>query len=113
MFQLVLRQLDIRYDDNWRPRIMTMEMASPDDSAVVHVAFGLADGTTRTDVVRPNTATWGANKVSADTLPLPDLVFGAFEGLAGRLSSASPGAELHVFIAPRFEAVMSLDGVQQ
>lgn len=111
MFQLVLRQLDIRYDDNWRPRIMTMEMASPDDSAVVHIAFGLADGTTRTDVVRPNLATWGSNPVSPDTLPLPDLVFGAFEGLAARLASASPGSELHVFIVPRFEAVMALDGV--
>jgi len=109
--QIVVRQLDIRYDPSWIPRIMTMELASPDDSAVVHIAFGLSDGTTRTDVVRPNGATWGANKVSADTLPLPDLVFGAFEGLAGRLASASPGAELHVFVAPRFEAIMSLDGV--
>ena len=29
-FQLVLRQLDIRYDDNWVPRIMTMELSSPE-----------------------------------------------------------------------------------
>lgn len=110
MFQLVLRQLDIRYDEAWRPTIMTMELASPDDSAVVHVAFGLPDGT-RTDIVRPTSAQWGANQVSPDTIPLPDLVFGAYEGLAARLASASVGAELRVFVVPRFEAVMSLDGV--
>jgi hypothetical protein len=109
-YQIVTRQLDILYDDNWRPRIMTMEMATPDDSAVVHIAFGLADGTTRTDVVRPNAATWGSNPVSPDTLPLPDLLFGAFEGLAGRLATASPGTEMHVFVAPRFEGLMTLDG---
>lgn len=110
-FQITIRQLDITYTDKWIPRIMTMELATPDDSAVVHIAFGLSDGTTRTDVVRPNGATWGANKVAPDTLPLPDFVFGAFQGLAGRLSSATAGSELNVFIAPRFEAIMTLDGV--
>src|SRR4030095_2885685 len=61
--------------------------------------------------VRANLATWGSNPVSPDTLPLPDLVFGAYEGLAARLVSAVPGTEMHVFVAPRFEAVMALDGV--
>jgi hypothetical protein len=90
---------------------MTMELVAKDDRAVVHVAFGLSDGTTRTDVVRPNNATWGSNKVSADAIPLPDLVFGAYEALAARLASAAPGDELRIFIAPRFETTMSVDGV--
>ncbi|MBM3821159.1 MAG: hypothetical protein FJW14_19380 [Acidimicrobiia bacterium] len=110
-FQLTMPQLDIRYDEAWSPRIMTMELVAKDDRAVVHVAFGLSDGTTRTDVVRPDNATWGSNKVSADAIPLPDLVFGAYEALAARLASATPGQELRAFIAPRFEAVMSADGV--
>jgi hypothetical protein len=109
--QVTMPQLDIRYDSAWRPRIMTMEMVAKDDRAVVHVAFGLSDGTTRTDVVRSNNATWGSNKVSADTIPLPDLAFGAYEALAARLASAAPGQELRVFIAPRFETAMSVDGV--
>lgn len=110
-FQVSLPQLDIRYDAAWRPRSMTMELVALDDRAVVHVAFGLSDGTTRTDVVRPDNATWGSNKVSADAIPLPDLVFAAYEALAARLAFASPGQELRVFVAPRFEAPMSIDGV--
>ena len=109
--QVALPQLDIHYDAGWRPRRMTMEMVAKDDRAVVHIAFGLSDGTTRTDVVRPDNATWGSNKVSPDAIPLPDLVFGAYEALAARLSSASPGQELRVFVVPRFEAPMSVDGV--
>jgi hypothetical protein len=110
-FQVALPQLDIRYDAGWRPRLMTMEMVGKDDRAVVHIAFGLADGTTRTDVVRPDNATWGSNKISPDAIPLPDLVFGAYEALAARLAYASPGQELRVFVVPRFEAAMSVDGV--
>ena len=120
-FQFVLRQLDVRYDAAWRPRFMTLELATPalqrllgrgpEDHVVVHVAFGLADGGTRTDIVRSSNADWGSNQVSPDTIPLPDLVFGAYEALAARLSLASPGAELRAFVVPRFEATVSVDGV--
>ncbi|MEQ1907585.1 MAG: hypothetical protein ABMA15_02130 [Vicinamibacterales bacterium] len=120
MFQIVVRQFDIRYDDAWRPRFMTMELASMalrialgvlDDGAVVHVAFGQADGRTRTDIVRSGGTNWGGNRVSPDTIPLPDFVFAAYEALAARLSQASPGAELRAFVVPRFEAAISVDGV--
>ena len=110
-FQLSLRQLEMHYDAAWRPLRMTMEQVSPDDSAVVHVAFGLADGTTRTDIVRPGQALWGANKVSPDTIPLPDYVFAAYTALAARLTNATVGMELRVFVVPRFEAVLRLDSV--
>jgi hypothetical protein len=110
-FQVTMPQLDVRYDAAWRPRIMTLEMVAKDGRAVVHVAFGLSDGTTRTDVVRPDEATWGSNKVSPDAIPLPDLVFGTYEALAARLASAAPGQELRVFVAPRFETAMTVDGV--
>ena len=110
-YQLVLRQFDITYDSTWRPRIMTLEIASPDDRAVVHVAFGLSDGSTRTDVVRDGSAQWGANKVAPDTIPVPDFVFASFEALAARLASASPGMQMHVFVVPRFEGVLYVDRV--
>ena len=110
-YQLVLRQFDVTYDAAWRPRVMTMEIASPDDRAVVHVAFGLSDGSTRTDVVRDGTAQWGSNKVAPDTIPLPDFVFASFEALAGRLASASPGMQMQAFVGPRFEGVLHVDRV--
>ena len=110
-YMLTLRQLEIHFTADWKPQRMTMEQADPMDSAVVHVAFGLADGTTRTDVVRPGQAVWGANKVAEDTIPLPDFVFAAYEVLAARLIGAAPGAEFRVFVVPRFEAILHVDSV--
>src|SRR5690606_10697888 len=101
-YNLSLRQLEIRYGLDWKPQRMTMEQADQTDSAVVHVAFGLADGTTRTDIVRPTQAVWGANTVAEDTIPLPDYVFAAYEVLAARLTAAKTGDEFRVFVVPRF-----------
>ena len=110
--RLAVRQLEVHYDPLWRPRHLTMEMSSPDDDAIVHVAFGLAGGETRTDIVRASGAVYGANKVSPDTLPLPDFVFSAYEALAGRLATASPGTELHAFVVPRFEVPVAVERVE-
>jgi hypothetical protein len=102
-FQLSVKQFDAEYDLTWRPRFMTMELSTPDEHAIVHVA--MMGTTTRTDIVRPRQeALFGANDVAADTLFLPDYVFGAFEALAARLENATPGAELSIFLVPRLEA---------
>lgn len=111
-YKLSLRQLEMHYAPDWRPLRMTMEQASPDDSAVVHVAFGVGtEGETRTDIVRPSQALWGSNRVAPDTIPLPDFVFAAYEALAARLESAKAGMELRVFVVPRFEALLRIDAV--
>jgi hypothetical protein len=109
---LSVKRLIVRYDARWSPRDMSMELATPDDHMIVHVAFGLAGGSTRTDIVRATEAVFGENHVAADTIPLPDMVFSAYEGLAARLASATPGSELRAFIVARTEITISLDGVR-
>jgi hypothetical protein len=107
-FQLSVKQFDAEYDGSWRPRFMSMELSTPDEHAIVHVAMmGL---TTRTDIVRPGKeALFGANDVAADTLLLPDYVFGAFEALAARLQTATPGTELSAFLVPHMEVRVTAD----
>jgi len=101
-FQLSVKQFDAEYDASWRPRSMSMELSTPDEHAIVHVA--MVGTTTRTDIVRPGKeALFGANDVAADTLFLPDYVFGAFEALAARLQTATPGTGLFFFLVPRME----------
>lgn len=100
---LAVNQFDVQYDAEWRPRFMTLQMTTPDDDAIVHVAFGLSAGRTRTDIVRKGEALYGENRLSVDTIVLPDMVFSAYEALAARLASASPGATLRAFIVPRTE----------
>jgi hypothetical protein len=109
--RLTVRRFVARYDERWHPRDMSMELATPDDWVIVHVVFGLADGSTRTDIVRETQAVYGSSRVSADTILLPDMVFGAYEALAARLATTSPGGELRGFIVARIEVPISLDGV--
>jgi hypothetical protein len=109
-FQLAVRQLEVHYDRAWHPRYMTVQLIAPTDSVIMHVAFGLSGGRTRTDIVRSAQATYGENTVTADTIVLPDLV-SAYEGLAARLASASPGAELRAFLVPRAEVLLRAESV--
>jgi hypothetical protein len=106
-----VKRLIVRYDDLWHPRDMSMELVTPEDHMIVHVAFGLADGATRTDIVRAGEAVYGSNRVAPDTLVLPDMVFSAYEALAARLATAKPGTELKAFIVARAEVPVALDGV--
>jgi hypothetical protein len=86
-------------------------MTSPDDDVIVHVAFGLSAGRTRTDIVKSGEALYGENRLSPDTIVLPDMAFSAYEALAARLASASPGATLRAFIVPRTEVSVRADEV--
>jgi hypothetical protein len=107
-FQLSVRYFDAQYDPDWRPMSLTMELVSPGEHAIVHVA--MAGGVTRTDIVVPNKEVFfGANDVPLDTIFLPDYVFGAWEALAGRLQTAAPGNEISVFAVPEREVKATLD----
>ena len=106
--ELSVRHFDAQYDPDWRPMSLTMELVSPGEHAIVHVA--MVGSVTRTDIVVPNKEVFfGANDVSRDTMFLPDYVFGAWEALAGRLQTATPGAEISVFAVPEREVKATLE----
>ena len=106
--QLSVRNFDAQYDPDWRPMSLTMELVSPGEHAIVHVA--MVGPVTRTDIVVPNKEVFfGANDVSRDTLFLPDYVFGAWEALAGRLQTATASTEISVFAVPEREVKATLD----
>lgn len=106
--QVSVPYFEAQYDPDWRPVSLTMELLSPGEHAIVHVA--MVGGVTRTDIVVPNKEVFfGANDVPRDTLFLPDYVFGAWEALAARLQTASPGNEISVFAVPEREVKATLD----
>ena len=51
------------------------------------------------------------DKVAADTVVLPNMFFGAFEALALRLASVSPGGQLKAYVAPEAEITIRLDTI--
>ena len=106
--QLSLPHFEAQYDANWLPMSLSIEVVTPGEHAIVHVA--IVGDVTRTDIVIPNKEVFfGANDVPRDTLFLPDYVFGAWEALAGRLQTATPGSEVSVFAVPEREVKATLD----
>jgi hypothetical protein len=106
--QLSVRHFDAQYDREWRPMSLSVELATPNEHAIVHVA--MVGGVTRTDIVIPNKEVlFGANDVPRDTVFLPDHVFGAWEALAARLQTATVDSEISVFAVPEREAKATLD----
>jgi hypothetical protein len=106
--QLTVPYFDAQYDGDWRPMSLTLEIATPNEHAIVHV--GMTSTATRTDIVLPNKeALFGANDVPRDTIFLPDYVFGAWEALAARLQTATPGTEISVFAVPEREVKATVD----
>ena len=100
--------LDLHYDEEWRPVFMTIEMTKPDE-AIVHVA--VAGMRTRTDLVRSTEARFRSHSISPDAVFLPDRAYGAYEWIAVRLDAGVPGRDLPIFIAPIGETRARIDEV--
>jgi len=106
---LNIRRVEIRYDDMWKPRAVSIDLSSPDETVSVKSAFDA--GTARTEILRNGQTTNGSSAVAPDTIVLPNLVFSAYEALAARLSMASPGTELRGYIVPQAEIAIRLESV--
>ena len=96
---LTIEYWEARYDRSWKPIELTVNLVEGTDRWTVHTTFS---GTVAsTDIWQNGQSQRRTNNVAADTIVLPNLIFGAYEALAARLSSAQAGAQLQAFIAPQ------------
>ena len=109
---VTVRRLDVAYTDAWQPRDVTLDLATPAESVVVHGGgFGLATPA-RVDLVRDGRqVTFVTARVSPDALILPNYAYAAYEALALRLRDAAPGATWKVYVLPQRELRVRLDSV--
>jgi pimeloyl-ACP methyl ester carboxylesterase len=90
---------EARYDRAWRPIELTINLSESTKRWSVHTTF---NGTTASsDITQQENSQRRTSTVAADTVVLPNLIFGAYEALAARLAREKVGAELQVFIAPQ------------
>jgi pimeloyl-ACP methyl ester carboxylesterase len=90
---------EARYDRAWRPIELTINLTENAKRWTVHTTFS---GTVASsDITQQDKSQRRTTTVAADTVVLPNLIFGAYEALAARLSGEKSGAQLQVFIAPQ------------
>ena len=90
---------EARYDRAWKPIELTINLTESAKRWSVHTTF---NGTiASSDITQEGQLQRRTSTVAADTIVLPNLIFGAYEALAARLSTEKVGSQLQVFIAPQ------------
>lgn len=96
-----VRQVEVRYDANWRPLSLSLEGAIQDRNVALETVF--ADGKATNNLKEGDDAQEKVDTVSADAVVLPNVFFGGYAALAARLVGAAVGTEVKVYIAPQAE----------
>jgi pimeloyl-ACP methyl ester carboxylesterase len=90
---------EARYDRDWKPLELTINLTESAKRWTVHTTFS---GTiASSDIGQEGQIQRRSSTVAADTIVLPNLIFGAYEALAARLATEKVGSQLQVFIAPQ------------
>lgn len=96
---LAMDYWEARYDRAWKPIELTINLTESASRWTVHTTF---NGTiASSDITQAGQVQRRTSTVAADTIVLPNLIFGAYEALAARLASEHVGSQLEVFIAPQ------------
>ena len=103
---LAMDYWEARYDRAWKPIELTINLTESAKRWTVHTTF---NGTiASSDITQEGQVQRRTSTVAADTVVLPNLIFGAYEALAARLATEKVGSQLQVFIAPQ-DALSALD----
>ena len=114
---LVNKRFELTYATDWQPIELKIDatVADPKDPKAEPRVLGLATSfatTTAINEVTQNGVTASkTDQITARTVVLPNNFFAAYEGLAVRLSSMTPGGELPVYVAPQGEIKVVIKAV--
>jgi pimeloyl-ACP methyl ester carboxylesterase len=109
---LTIRRLEVRYSPDWKPRTITLELRTPEGNVVTNGTFQ-PDAPAQIEVVRSGQDPLSTTpRVSADAVIVPNLVYSAYEALAVRLMSASPGSQFPAYVVPQGEIPVRVENVR-
>ncbi|MEP6782493.1 MAG: hypothetical protein ABI983_02425, partial [Acidobacteriota bacterium] len=95
------RVAEVDYDLQWHPRTLLVDGIVRGQDVMLKTTF---DGTKASNIIAVQGAPQSkVDTVSEDAVVLPNTFFGAYAGLAKRLTGKTAGAELHGYIAPQAE----------
>ena len=95
--ELLNRNLEIEYDDNWEPRQLVMNGRRQNEDFLVRTSF--SDGFATNSITDGSTIEELEEPVSANSIILPDYFFGSYEALAIQLATRSEGDPIPTYNA--------------
>lgn len=106
---LAMDYWEARYDRAWKPIELTVNLTENTNRWTVHTIF--KDTLASSEIAQNGQMQRRSNNVAADTIVLPNLIFGAYEALAARLATARVGSQLQAFIAPQDVVAVGINSV--
>ncbi len=106
-----VRQVEVRYDANWRPLSLSLEGSIQDREVGLETTF--ADGKATNTLKEGDASTEKVDLVSADAVVLPNIFFGSYAALAARLVGATAGTEIKAYVAPQAEIPIVVTAVAE
>jgi alpha-beta hydrolase superfamily lysophospholipase len=92
---LVTRNLQIRYDADWKARELTLEATVRGQELGLHITIAGTTATTRVD--NAGQVVERTDTVAPDVVLLPNPFFAAYAAIAARLRTAAPGATIPAY----------------
>jgi alpha-beta hydrolase superfamily lysophospholipase len=108
-FNLVNKRFEVTYAPDWQPIELKIDATVEDRPLSLATSFGTT--TAINEITQAGKTTAKTDQISARTVVLPNNFFGSYEALAARLTSASAGAEIPVYVAPQTEIKMTVKSV--
>jgi len=106
---LVLNRFELKYDADWQPLGLRLEVTQGQRPTIISTSFGL---TTAVNEITQNGATSSkTDQISARTVVLPNNFYAAYEALAARLATSSPGTEIPIYVPPQGEVKITVKDV--
>ena len=100
---------EMRYDRAWKPIELQINLTENANQWSVHTTF--AGTVASSDIAQNGQTQRRTHTVAADAVVLPNLIFGAYEALAGKLATARVGSEIQAFIAPQDVVTVTINRV--
>ena len=104
---LAIRQFRMRYNDEWEPQELSIDAVLSGETYGVHTTF--TDLLASSEILEAGVSREKVDQISAGTVVLPANFFAAYEALALRLSTSSPGTAIPAYIAPQAEITIRLN----
>lgn len=106
---LVLNRFELKYDADWQPLGLRLEVTQGQRPTIISTSFGL---TTAVNEITQNGATSSkTDQISARTVVLPNNFYAAYEALAARLATSSPGTEIPIYVPLQGEVKITVKDV--
>jgi alpha-beta hydrolase superfamily lysophospholipase len=105
-FNQSTKRFEVTYAPDWQP--IELKIDATLNSRPIGLATSFGTTTAINEITNNGVTTTKTDQITARAVVLPNNFFAAYEALAARLSSMTPGGELAVYVAPQAEIKLTV-----